>query len=171
MEEHLNICLKKAQNTISHLHQKYQDKTTLPIELFKILNIKEEKLIYLLNQNLFYFENVIKVIEIIFYCESINGISKTLKPYDVNFHKLNKPRYDYINIGIEEFDEIICFISQYDINLVDNYILYLIKKIGSKNTISLTLEDFKDLYREKDYCKKMRFMIILWKVGKKEKKV
>ena len=44
MEEHLNICLKKAQNTKSQIQKKYQDKTTLPIELFKILNIKEEKL-------------------------------------------------------------------------------------------------------------------------------
>ena len=86
LTEHFNNCLKKAKNTISHLHQKYQDKTTLPIELFKILNIKEEKLIYLLNQNLFYFENVIKVIEINFmqsWKEGEKGLKEIVKKLNI----------------------------------------------------------------------------------------
>ena len=50
------------------------------------MNIKEEKLIYLLNQNLFYFENVIKVIEINFmqsWKEGEKGLKEIVKKLNI----------------------------------------------------------------------------------------
>lgn len=118
------------------------------------MNLNERKLLKLINESAFFFDNVFKVLKVILYYEYL--CNKPQNEYDFGIPKLNL-RFNYKKMKFEDFmDNVVSFIDDYAKNNKDDIFLekeivdISIKMLTTYNTTKTTWDYFQNFYRDNE---------------------